>query len=154
MNRLAAIVQFTYPGVPGLYYGDEVGMLDTPGLGPRACMNWDEKTWDRELQAFYRRLITLRRTSTVLQWGGFQMLAVEEDSFAFQREGEKNRIVVVANRSAVPRPASRLPVEHGGIPDGSRFQEFFSGETCSVMEGNLILPAQGQGASLWIEETN
>jgi alpha-glucosidase len=154
LNRLAAIIQFTYPGVPGMYYGDEIGMLDAPGLGSRACMNWDEKTWDRQLQSFYRRLITLRRTSSILQRGGFQMLAVEEDSFAFQREGEKGRILVVANRRADPRPESPLPVTHGGIPDGSRFREYFSGDTCSVMNGSLMLAEQSQGASLWIEETN
>jgi len=150
LHRLAAIVQFTYPGVPGIYYGDEIGMVDAPGLEARACMNWDEKTWDFKLLEFYRRLIALRRGSSILQRGGFQMLAVEEDGFAYQREEINGRILVIAWRNANPRPAGPLAVAHGGIPDGCRFREYFSGATCVVRDGNLWLPEQEQGATLWV----
>jgi len=37
LHRLAAVVQLTYPGIPGLYYGDEIGMKDVPRLGSRGA---------------------------------------------------------------------------------------------------------------------
>jgi len=152
LHRLAAVVLLTYPGVPGLYYGDEIGMEDQPHLGPRGCMVWDETCWDRGLLAFYRDLIALRRRSAVLRRGGFQMLAVEPDTFAYQREAHEGRVLVVAHRGESPRPAGPLPMAHGGVPDGTRFVELFSGQEAAVENGALLLPEQSQGATVW-EET-
>ncbi len=149
LQRLAAIVQFTYPGVPCIYYGDEIGMEDQPGLGPRGCMVWDEAEWDQTLWEFYRTLVALRRQSPILQRGGFQILALEEALLAYQRESPAGRILVIAQRSATPRPAGPLPVAHGGIVDGTRFVEHFTGQEAIVAQGALPLPALPQGATLW-----
>ncbi len=152
LHRLAVVILMTFTGVPGLYYGDEIGMEDVPRFRSRGCMVWDESGWNMELLEFHRRLIVLRRSSPVLQRGGFQMLAVEEHSFVYQRESSEGRILVVAHRSGVPRPASRLPVAHGGIPNGTRFVEFFSGQERVVENYALALPEQPQGAAIWIEQ--
>ncbi len=149
LHRLAVALLLTYPGVPGLYYGNEVGMANVPGLGARGCMPWDRSQWDAALFAYYRDLVALRRSSPVLRRGGFQMLAVEADTFAYQREGRAERIIVVAHRGKQPRPAGDLPVAHGDVPDGARFVERFSGREAVVREGALPLPEQQQGATLW-----
>ncbi len=149
LHRLAALVQFTYPGVPGIYYGDEIGMQDEPMLAQRGCMRWNENQWDHHLLDFYRQLIAFRRNSSVLQRGGFQMLVVEQDLFAFQREHDQGRVIVIANRSASPRPAGPLSVVHGGIPDGSFFVELFTGQEARVKKGALWVPELPQGGTLW-----
>ncbi len=151
IHKLAAIVQFTFPGVPGIYYGDEIGMVDLPKLHSRGCMVWEESRWNQTLLAFYKQLIQLRRESAVLQTGGFQMLLAETDTLAYQREGETGRILVVAHRSPTPRPAAPIPVSHGGIPNGTRFIEYFSHHEVTVINGEIGLPAQPQGATLWVE---
>ncbi len=151
LHRLAAIVLLTYPGVPDLYYGDEIGMLDLPHLGPRGCMVWEEERWDHSLLEFHRRLIGLRRKSSLLQRGGFQMLAVEPDAFAYQRHSRQGRMIVIAQRSPQPRPAGLLPVAHGGIADGARFVEYFTGQEAVVRDGSLVLPELPQGAGIWEE---
>ncbi len=151
LHRLAVVVQFTYPGVPGLYYGDEIGMMDEDGFESRGCMIWDEARWDHDLLDFYRRLIKLRKESPVLARGGLQMLVVERDTFAYQREGEDGRILVIAHRGETPRRAAPLPVVHGGILDGARFMEYFSGQEMVVIHGSLPLSDHAQGATLWLE---
>jgi alpha-glucosidase len=152
LHRLAAVVQLTYPGIPGLYYGDEIGMKDVPRLGQRGCMIWDEGRWDVALLAFYRELITLRRASPLMQEGGFQMLAVEPDTFAYQREGTEGRLLVVAHRAERPRPAGPIEVAHGGFPDGLELVERFSGKAAVTKDGKLALPELPQGATLWVAE--
>ena len=149
--RLALIVQFTFPGVPSVYYGDEIGLVNDPHLAQRGCMNWDEGAWDHDLFAFYQRLIALRRESPVLQVGGFQVLLVEEDTFAFQREGVSGRFLTLAHRSETPRPASATPIAHSGLPDGTRLREYFTGQEILVTNGLLPLPELKQGATLWEE---
>jgi alpha-glucosidase len=151
LHRLAVTLLLTFPGVPGLYYGDEIGLLDQPLLQSRGCMDWDPAHWHQDLLAFHKDLIALRRSSEALQQGGFQVLAVEPDTLVYQRESRQGRILVVAHRALQPRPAGPLPVAHGGIPDGAIFVEHFSGQQAVVENGALPLPPQSQGASLWIE---
>ncbi len=164
LHRLAAAVLLTFPGVPGLYYGDEIGMADSPELGARGCMIWDQDRWNVHLHEFHRQLIHLRRHSTALRRGGFQLLLVEADVVAYQRESRDDRVIVVAcrdgDRSAGVSPASsfesptpagetpalRVPVDHGGIADGTRFVDVFSGESFDVRDGSLWLRPFGQGA--------
>jgi alpha-glucosidase len=152
LHRLAAAVQLTYPGLPAVYYGDEVGMEDVPGLGERGCMAWEEGRWNRPLLAHYQRLVALRRRLPALRQGGFQLLAAEVDTLAYQREGAEGRALVVAHRGAQPRPAGPLPVADGGLPDGLELVEAGSGRAAVVREGAFELPAQPQGASIWIAE--
>ena len=152
LHRLAAAVQFTYPGLPAVYYGDEVGMEDVPGLGERGCMVWDEARWNRPLLGHYQRLAALRRRTPALQEGGFQVLAAEEEALAYQREGAEGRVVVVAHRGARPRPAGPLAVADGGLPDGLELVEAESGRASVVRDGALELPELPQGASVWLAE--
>lgn len=149
LHRLAVTLLMTFPGVPGLYYGDEIGMQDAPGLGSRGCMEWDEGRWERDLLAFHRELIALRRHSGILQRGGFQILAVEQDFLVYQRESREGRILVAAQRSTQARPAGGVAVRRGGMADGMRFVEHFSGAEAVVRDGWLPLPALPQGATLW-----
>jgi len=149
LHRLAVLLLFTFPGVPGLYYGDEIGMLDVPELRSRGCMVWEEQSWDQSLLAYHKDLIALRRNSAVLQTGGFQILASEADLLAYQRESPAGRFLAVAQRSATARPPSRLLVAHGGIPDGTRFVERFSGIERVVEAGALVMPELPQGGTLW-----
>jgi alpha-glucosidase len=153
LHRLAVTLLLTFPGVPGLYFGDEIGMVDGGRLGSRGCMDWDASHWNQDLLAFHKDLISLRKRSMALQKGGFQALAVEPDTLAYQREAVGERVLVVAHRSPTPRPAGPLPVAHGGIPDGARFVEHFSGQEAVVVDGALQLPEQPQGATVWQEMT-
>ncbi len=149
LHRLAAAVQLTYPGVPCIFYGDEVGLEGDNANTARRTMPWDEARWDHDLRDFYRRLIHLRRTSDALAMGGFQILHTDADTIAYLRDSAQEQIVVVAYRGADPRPGGPLPVAQGAIADGARFAEFLTGVEATVTNGHLPLPAMEQGAAIW-----
>ena len=98
LHRLAAIIQFTYPGVPCIYYGDEIGMVDHPKLDQRGCMIWQPDRWNHDLRTFYQNLIALRKTAPALQSGGIQFLDFWENGFCFARTAPSSTLIVVANR--------------------------------------------------------
>jgi alpha-glucosidase len=148
-NRLAVGLLFTYVGVPCIYYGDEIGMTAHDSLGARDCMIWDSNEWDHDLRSFYQRLIRLRRTSSAVIDGGFQMLSVEENSLAFLRDTDSEQILVIGNRGPGARPARELFLRDGGIPDGLLFTEIFSGQTITVQDGHLPLPVLPVGIQIW-----
>jgi alpha-glucosidase len=141
------VLLFTFPGVPSLYYGDEIGLTDDDSLRSRGCMNWDESTWNHDLFAFHQQLIGLHRTSKALQYGSFQLLQIEQDTVAFLRESEVERFIVVANRGENSEEA--ISVVNGGIPDNTHFREFFSGKVVHIANGQLNLPQSKQGATIW-----
>jgi alpha-glucosidase len=148
--HLAVVFLFTYPGVPSIYYGDEIGLGDGQELNPRLCMSWDPYTWDTELLTFYKVLIRLRRTSPALMDGGFQVLFIEDDTLVYQRDANEEIILVVARRGNITRPAGPIPVWHGAIPDGTEFEELFSHQHNSVRNGKFPLPELPPGAQVWV----
>ena len=83
---------------------------------------------DQHLLDFYRKLIAMRRGSTVLQRGGFQVLSIETDTLVYQREGKDGRYIVAAHRgSESPRPAP-LSAARAGISIRAHFRKVFSGQ--------------------------
>ncbi len=153
LNRVATGILMTYPGVPGIYYGDEIA-LGNGDAASRACMDWDRSNWDEAMYQFYRTMIRLRRTSSALIEGGFQILTIEDDSLAYMRDSENERLILIAHRGPGRRPPNPLRVIHGGIPDGLVFKEIFSGRMKMVENGFLALDSMSPGVEIWQARTD
>jgi len=98
-------------------------------------MVWDEARWDKPLRDYHRRLIQLRRGSPALQRGGFQLLLIEPDTIAYQRETADDRVLVFAHRANTAR-----------VPDGACFMDIAGGRELQVRGGELRLPELPLGA--------
>ena len=149
LSRLAAVVQFCFPGVPCLYYGDEIGLVDEEGFGSRNCFPWDEARWDAESLAFYRTLIALRRESPALAEGAFRVLAFDRDLFLFARVLGEEWVIVSANRSDRPQPAERLEVPGLNLSYEREFGALFGSGNIRAGEGWLELPDLPRGGEVW-----
>jgi alpha-glucosidase len=148
LAKVAATLLFTYPGVPSVYYGDEIGLRGTGDPSVRGCMPWDESAWNHDLRGFYQSLIRLRRTAPVLRWGGFQLLYADRETVAFLREAAEEKLIVVARRADDGLEA--VSVLTGGIADGTRFRDELSGAETTISNGMLPLTNLASvGAQVW-----
>ncbi|NTU82107.1 MAG: maltodextrin glucosidase [Chloroflexales bacterium] len=146
--RVAAALLFTYPGVPCVYYGDELGMEGAGDPDCRRCMEWDETRWDHDLLGFFKRLARLRREAPALRWGGFQLLYAAGHTVAYQREAPEERLVVIARRA--DDGLRSMPVRHAGLPDGARLRDLLGGAEAMVQGGHLPLDGlPAAGAMVW-----
>jgi len=147
--RAAFGLLLTYVGVPSIYYGDEVGLGGGDDVHARQPMPWDPGTWDRDLQAFVRTLVHVRRSSLALRRGGFQVLEVGEDWLAYLRDTDDEQVIVVAVRGPGGRPGGPLDVAAGAVADGMLFREVLTGTSSTVAAGSLSLPATPPGIAIW-----
>lgn len=94
--RVAAVLQYTLPGVPSLYYGDEVGMQGYCDPFCRATYPWDYQNSD--LLEFYRNLGSIRLNSSAFKTGEFIPYTVQNDVFAYIRRQDEKVAFIAVNR--------------------------------------------------------
>jgi glycosidase len=81
-TRVAATLQFTVPGLPAMFAGDEVGASYQP-YANLAPITWKDR---HGLRPFYRRLAALKHTVPALNTSKVEVLASDPgDSFAYLR---------------------------------------------------------------------
>ena len=89
----------TYPGVPSIFAGDEIGLEGSWGEDSRRTIDWTKRSWNLELLEEVRKLVKIRRTSNALSDGGLRWVLREDDVIAFLRESKRERLLVIASRS-------------------------------------------------------
>lgn len=79
-HHLAAAIQLLSPGMPMIYYGDEVGMTGGKDPDCRRGMLWDPTRQEADTLTLYRRLLHLRRDCPTLTQG--RILSQQADNAA------------------------------------------------------------------------
>lgn len=93
--HLATVLQYTLPGVPSIYYGDEVGMEGYKDPFCRRTYPWDDE--DEELLSWFKRLGEIRISLECLKNGSFEPVYAKKSTMAYIRRGEKDAILVAVN---------------------------------------------------------
>ena len=126
LARLATALQFTLPGAPVVYYGEEVGMRGGDDPANRAPMPWDRARWHLPTLAFHMELVALRRLSRALRRGRFVDLSpfTGHGVLAFLRETDapEDAVLVAAHLGPTARTVN-LYLPTGGVRDGVRFTD-------------------------------
>ncbi|WP_139995183.1 alpha-glycosidase [Paenibacillus paridis] len=112
--KLAILFQFTYPGAPCIYYGDEIGLDGKQDPDNRKCMEWDPKKQNDELLDFFKRTIRLRQQYSALQDGAITFLQdqVSDRNFIYERRDDQDQFVILINNSE-NHSAFRSTIEEG-----------------------------------------
>jgi cyclomaltodextrinase / maltogenic alpha-amylase / neopullulanase len=95
------LFQMTYPGVPCIYYGDEIGIEGGHDPDNRRAFEWDTHRWDGGLHEFYKQLIRLYHEHVALQRGGYRTALIHDDQrlFGYLREYDSEKALVLFNSS-------------------------------------------------------
>jgi glycosidase len=96
--RLATVLQMTFPGAPGIYYGDELGLEGGWDPGSRVAFPWDVRPEGREPFETIRSLQAVRRRSPVWRVGDWQPLEGRGGLVVFERYLGRRRLAVAINR--------------------------------------------------------
>ena len=99
--HLAAAFQLLMPGMPMIYYGDELAM---PGANDPDCrrgMYWDEEYRDNEMLEWYKRLIQVRRTHACIVEGELaETITRDEDgTIVLIRKNTEETVALIFNCS-------------------------------------------------------
>ena len=95
---VASFLQFTLPGAPSVYYGDEAGMEGGKDPFNRRTYPWGKE--DPALLAHFRQLGQLRRKEAALRTGKTEFSYAAGGLIHFIRETEDCKLHIYVNRSA------------------------------------------------------
>ena len=167
--KLASLMQMTLPGVPCIYYGDEVGMEGYNDPFNRRCYPWGKE--DSQLFAWYHALTSIRKSRThFFAQTDCRVLCYEEGLFGFVRKGKdrsgnrgrlsqnEHMLMVYVNRGKRERYIPLYEEEYrnyGGkwtnLLEGKTGEEIYLGQIERIDEGLLEvrLPAQYGYILIW-----
>jgi len=95
--KMAYTALATLPGIPAIFYGDEVGLEGYKDPFNRRPYPW--KSADEEIREFYRRVGKIRRGSSVYRDGDFKIHILNDSMLIFSRTKGDNAYITVLNNS-------------------------------------------------------
>jgi glycosidase len=172
--KLSALFQFTYPGAPMVYYGDE-GALNSPSIGSgpngpeddpynRAPYPWADESGnpnvygpiDNSVLDHYTRLANLRKQHPALRTGTFETILTgdttpsetDNNTYAFARVLNNDKAIVLLNNGAGSNTVT-IPVA-AYFTEGTPLVDVLSNTMYSVSDGTVTLSlAASSGALLF-----
>lgn len=98
----AATALFTYPGVPSIFAGDEIGLEGAWGEDARRTIDWEHpKNWNSTLFEGFKALIAIRKNSDALINGGLRWIHQSKDSIAYLRESKEESLLIYVSRGKI-----------------------------------------------------
>ena len=148
--KLAFFLQFSFPGAPGIYYGDEIGLLGGKDPDCRRAFPWDESQWNTTLREWVKKLISLRKNTPALRRGDFQTILVDGacPCCVFLRQLGDESVLVAVNATS-SREKLRLPVTKFEWQNGHSGKNLLAGQKYPVRDGFLELEIDPWDA-LWV----
>ncbi|MDZ7344801.1 MAG: alpha-glucosidase C-terminal domain-containing protein, partial [candidate division KSB1 bacterium] len=138
----------TIPGLPTLYYGDEIGLTGAADPDNRRMMRFDAElrpAENRMLQEV-RKIVKLRRTHSALRYGDFQTLGATENCFVYLRADLNERLLVVLNKSEQPQI---VRIDLPKFYQVEKAVDVMTGREYTMTNHHLVLTIPAIGWQVW-----
>ncbi len=139
MSQAYAVVA-THPGVPLLYYGDEIGLAGAGDPDNRRMMDWGpHSAAQQELLGRIRALGSLRSTTRALQRGDWQEIWVDGELWVYVRNAGENDVALVAlRRGGSGTRTQEIPVPAETGLDGRTLTDALAGRRSVSVGGGRV----------------
>jgi glycosidase len=140
-RRLSMLTAFnmTIPGLPVIYYGDEIGIPGANDPDSRRMMKFEGlSTIERATKEKASKMVRIRKENLALTYGNFVTLLVTDKTYAFVRQYLDNSVVVLFNKGNEP---VELTIN---LPDWIKAENMKSefGNGFSIIENKLTMEIQ------------
>lgn len=147
--RQALVLQFSFPGIPALYYGDEIGLEGGEDPDNRRAMPWKAGSRKADMRTYIQRLAVMRQALPVLRYGDWQTVLADAAAnlCVFRRRHGMNQALVVVHHDHRPFSGA-IALGEGRHHIPARWKDFLSQEEYTTEGGRLFLRNLAPRASL------
>jgi len=152
---IALTLQYTLPGIPMIYYGEEIGM--DGGWDPlnRAPMIWDENKWNSEIVDFHKKMIGFRKSRPELNGGKFEDLSewLDNGVIAFLRSGDmpEDFSVTIINPTDSEKSFD-IFIPYSYLYGEVIMRDFFSGKESKAEDSRLTINMGPGECSIYVPD--
>lgn len=146
LYRGIVMMLYVMPGVPSIYYGDEIGLAGTieSNEGARYPMQWDSEAWDQRFFDLYKRLGELRKQEPSLAYGNWRTEYADEQTVVFSRTSCGSGLLMVLNR-ATEEKELQLDLGHLGLRKATDWER---GHHIPVRSDTIVLELEAKESKL------
>ena len=145
-QKVAAGMQFTFPGIPVIWAGDEFGLDGDIGEKSRTPIPWNgERETDTTMIGVYSALAALRKKHPALVDGALRFIFADEETLVFTRESKRETLVVVATRGT--SKLLKIPVD--AIPNWQNAKLVYGGAKLSFGKKTAKISAKKLEFAVW-----
>ena len=141
VSRLKAltVLQYTVPGLPMIYYGDEVGLYGYNDPYNRKTYPWGNE--DKALLAHYEVIGKMRTESETIRKGDFKPLYSGQHTFVFERNYKKSKVIVAINRGIFYNEGETIKLN----VNGHKAKSLLGDEIFDIIDNTLNIELQPLG---------
>lgn len=141
-ERLYLSYLISIPGIPTIYYGDEIGMTGAADPDNRRMMRFGDQlnSIEKENLLKVRQLINLRKNHPALRYGDYYSILADKNIFAYLRSDMNERILVVLNKNS---DEDNVTLKLPDFYNIENVTDLISGENIKVTEHKITVPVSG-----------
>lgn len=145
-QRVAAGLQFTIPGIPMIFAGDEFGLDGLTGEGSRTPIPWnDERPNDQTMISTYSVLSSIRKKHKALVTGSMRWLYLSKEAVVFIRETKTESILVLAARGR----DRKISFASDAVGSSKQIENLYGGGEMRVVGSQLRYDAVALDFQIW-----
>lgn len=133
-QKLAAAMQLLQPGMPMIYYGDEVAMTGAKDPDCRRGMLWEENRQDRDMRRWYQSLIRTRKEFPAVTRGEILSQEARDEAglICITRRWEDSQVTILFHNQSGTVTLPHLAGKRDAIT-GEIFNGILQGITAMVL---------------------